>query len=382
MPPRKLRICLLANAASVHTQRWAAYFAERGHEMHVLSLEYHEIEGATVHTLRWWPKATKLGYFSALPQVRRLLCQLKPDILHGHYVISYGLLAWLSRVRPLVLTVWGSDLLVSPGRSPLVWFALKRAFQGADLITCLADHLAQLVRKLGINPSRVRTMPFGVRTDLFSLPPPGSPRDIDLICTRNFETVYNVDLLIRALAIISAKFRRIRVVFAGTGQLKSTLEQLGRNLGVSELIEWVGWRSSAEIADLLKRSKVFVSPAVSDGTSTALTEAMSCGTFPVVTDIPANRPWIQHGVNGFLTPTDAPQELADRVITALSEESLRDVAAAQNAATVRDRADWFAMMLHMEEEYLRLATTTPAAPLGSRPAPSANLEKGQDRVHT
>ncbi|MCH8999200.1 MAG: glycosyltransferase family 4 protein, partial [Proteobacteria bacterium] len=38
-----MRICVLANALSVHTQRWARAYAERGHEVHVLSIRWAEI---------------------------------------------------------------------------------------------------------------------------------------------------------------------------------------------------------------------------------------------------------------------------------------------------------------------------------------------------
>jgi len=43
-----------------------------------------------------------------------------------------------------------------------------------------------------------------------------------------------------------------------------------------------------------------VSVPESDATSISLLEAMAFGCVPVVSDLPANREWIQNGVNGII----------------------------------------------------------------------------------
>lgn len=47
-------------------------------------------------------------------------------------------------------------------------------------------------------------------------------------------------------------------------------------------------------------AKIWVSIPESDATSISLLEAMACGSIPVVSDLPANREWIQSGVNGIV----------------------------------------------------------------------------------
>jgi len=114
---------------------------------------------------------------------------------------------------------------------------------------------------------------------------------------------------------------------------------------------------------------VYVSLVSIEGVSASLLEAMACGIFPIVPDIPANRLWIKDGVNGFLIPMIgwqqnkargflAPPEdfqlLVDRIVTALTNNTLRASACEINAKMIREKASWEHNMKRMEESYLKL----------------------------
>jgi len=69
---------------------------------------------------------------------------------------------------------------------------------------------------------------------------------------------------------------------------------------------------------LMEQASVYVSPAIADGTSPALLEAIAARLTPVVTDIDANRSLVSDGKDGFLfRPSDA-EDLAGKIIKALS----------------------------------------------------------------
>ncbi|MCK5327111.1 MAG: glycosyltransferase, partial [Candidatus Latescibacteria bacterium] len=85
-----------------------------------------------------------------------------------------------------------------------------------------------------------------------------------------------------------------------------------------------------------------------------LLEGMACGCFPVVTDIPANRAWIQDGENGFLVPTDDPKILAERISFAVDNRVLMENAEKKNSEQVKKRAVWADNMRKVEEEYRSL----------------------------
>jgi glycosyltransferase involved in cell wall biosynthesis len=118
----------------------------------------------------------------------------------------------------------------------------------------------------------------------------------------------------------------------------------------------------ARMAPTLAGAQVYVSTSLSDSTSVSLLEAMAAGAFPVVTDIEANREWIEDGRNGFLVPVDDPAVLASRIIAALADPELRRRARAHNLELVRRRASWRANMDAIERLFRRLvAGDGPAA---------------------
>ena len=65
-------------------------------------------------------------------------------------------------------------------------------------------------------------------------------------------------------------------------------------------VDFVGWIQKEENEQWYSKAKIWVSIPESDATSISLLEAMACGCIPVVSDLPANREWIQSGVNGIV----------------------------------------------------------------------------------
>ena len=86
------------------------------------------------------------------------------------------------------------------------------------------------------------------------------------------------DLLIRSLAICkdAGVFASARII--GIGKMKDTLEQLSRDLGVSDRVTFVGAVQSGQaIREELAASDVFVLPSRAEGVPRAMLEAMAQG---------------------------------------------------------------------------------------------------------
>jgi glycosyltransferase involved in cell wall biosynthesis len=82
---------------------------------------------------------------------------------------------------------------------------------------------------------------------------------------------------------------------------------------------------------------------------------MACGLFPIVSDIPANREWIEDGVNGCLVPVQQPMKLAMTIIKVWEDRPFRDRAVSANLELVRDKAEWSANMSEVRQLFERLA---------------------------
>jgi len=140
-----MKICYLANAASIHTKRWARHFAGRRHQITVISYQPGKIEGIQVYTLPSTFFGTPVDYFLNLKRVRYLVQKISPDILHAHYVTSYGLFGALAGKRPLIISAWGSDVLVAPEKSWLLRQIVRFSLSRANLVTSVAEHMTQII---------------------------------------------------------------------------------------------------------------------------------------------------------------------------------------------------------------------------------------------
>lgn len=351
-----MRILYVSDAASIHTRRWAEAFHAAGDEVHVASFRPASIPGVTVHVLPTGGLG-RAGYLLAVPHLRRIAASLRPDVVHAQYITSYGFLAAAARMKPLVMTAWGTDVLITPRESRLLRGMTTWALARADQITAVAQHMNAALSALGVREDKILALPFGVDTERFR--PPAQtrvpPPPLRIICTRNFGPVYSVHTVVDAVRRLHAQGVALRLDLVGEGPLRGELEAQVEAAGLRDVVEFHGHVDHTRLVELLGRAHLFVSPAVSDGNNVSLNEAMACGCFPLATDIPANAQWIEDGRNGMLfAPGDAAQ-LADALSRAEADPSLRESAAIRNRTVVEQRADWRHSVARMREIYLRLA---------------------------
>lgn len=352
-----MKICYLANAEIVHTKRWAQYFSSIGHQVTVISFQSGEIEGADVIELPHLSTNKILNILLNIFKVRRLVNDIRPDILHAHYVTSYGLVAALTGKHPYVATAWGTDVLIEPEKSWMYRQMIRFNLRRADLITSMAPHMTDLLVKRGYALiDKIIDLPFGVDTNVFNPAKRSRPRENQpaiVVSTRRPDYGMDVDTFVKAVPLVLKIFKNIRFIVTGEGPLRQSIEQLAGALGVSGYIEFRGQINHQEMPELLGLADVFVSTAPSDGNNVSLNEAMACGAFPIATDIPANRAWIEPGKNGLLYPCREVDQLADRIIDALRRPDWRQVVRSHNWDIIRKKASWSHSMAKMESHYNR-----------------------------
>lgn len=353
------RLLYVSDAGSMHTRRWAEFFRDQGVEVHVASFRAADIRGARVHSLPSYGLG-RVGYFLAIPHLRALCARLRPDVVHAQYVTSYGFVAAASNLHPLVVTAWGTDVLISPRESRLKRWLARYAVRSADLITTVAEHMNEAVAELGVPISRVVAMPFGVDVKQFRLPvqPRALPSPLRVISTRNFGSVYDVQTVIESLRLARLRGLDAQLDLVGDGPLRGELEAQVDAAQLRRHVTFYGHVEHQRLPALLGQADVFVTTALSDGNNVSLNEAMACGCFPIATRIPANMQWIVHGDNGYLFDGGDAEQLAQLLVAAASAASLRVAASAKNRQIVETRADWRITARNMQDIYERLARTT------------------------
>ena len=89
-----------------------------------------------------------------------------------------------------------------------------------------------------------------------------------------------------------------------------------------------------------------------------IAEAMACGLFPIVSDIPANREWIEDGASGFLVTVGDADKLARRIEQAWRDDALRESARKANRRAIDTRADWHTNMAVVHQLFERMMGRT------------------------
>ncbi len=350
-----LHLCFLADLGSAHTQRWLRFYIERGHRVSAITFRPGPDIGASVHLVS--PiVGGKARYVIAAPAVRRLVRSLAPDVLHAHHATSYGLLGAVARWHPFVITCHGSDLLVTPKRSPILGKSTAWALAQADIVTAPSAELELAALKLTSGRVRPHVFQYGLDLSLWRYrerTPTG--RLVRIVSTRELGALYDVATLIRAMPIVRQYIDQVEVVVCSDGPQRSALERLTVELGVSDVVRFLGPLSEEALAGELRDADIYVSTSLSDGLSMSLLEAMATGLYPVVSDIPANRALIIDGTNGSLFPPQAAESLATAIIDAArrGDDHLR--VRQQNRMYVEQHADRGAILGRFERCYYALA---------------------------
>jgi glycosyltransferase involved in cell wall biosynthesis len=381
--PDRLRIAVLGDFDGPHARAWLAWFIERGHDVHAIS--FHPpaapIDGVTVHVLRPRTSAVALGQGGAraagssrapaalmrlvhgaryrLAGLRRVLDEIAPDVFHAHYVVEHGFYGALAGFHPFVVTAWGSDVLVEPERDFLSKLIARWTLRRADLATSNNAYMAERMAALGAPPSKIEVVTLGA--DRYFMEQHDESANVRgrahdgapcILSTRAHEPLYNVGEIIDAYAQVARSRPDVRLVAAHGGSMTAALQRRAHD--APGRVEFLGFVDRAALRDAMTGAEVFVSVPSSDGTSVALLQAMAAGCFPIVSDLPTQREWIDDGVNGFRVPLHRPDVLAERIARALSDAPLRRAAAARNLEIVEARGLNESEMARMEGLYGRL----------------------------
>jgi len=339
---RSARILLLGDAGQVHLERWTRYLEDMGHTVLTISLESGPgIAGEMIkiNTPSWLPSFIR--YPLSVPAIRREARRFRPDIVNAHFLPNYGMIAALLGRKPWVLSTWGSDIMLLPDKSAFHAWRTRYVIGRASHITSDADIMTRRLVELGAPVEHVHTFPYGVNRSLFHRTQ--DPRTTDgprILSNRKLERLYSIETILEAFPILWSNVPDSELTIAGKGSLEGELKRQASRTTGAERIRFTGLVPHNELPERLRSHDIFVSASLSDTTSVSLLEAMACGVFPIVSDIPANREWIRDGENGYLVPAQDPGALAAAIGRAWENVELRRAAAVANDEIIRSRADW------------------------------------------
>ena len=367
-----MRICYLADAGSIHTQRWVKYFADKGHEVHLISFRPFrdgKTESVKLHLLKRLQLQIRfisflINLLFEVTQIRKLMKKINPDIVHAHYVSEYGWLGALTGFHPFIASAWGSDVFIEQRKLKFSRILTKYALKKVDLITCDGENSKDAIINLDINPKKIKIVYHGVDTRKFNSKQKDKEFIKNLFGWEKFPVVISVrflvpkndvETLIKAILLILKKIPNAKFIIGGEGPEEGYLKELAESLGISNSIRFVGWIPHDDLPKYLSSSDVYVTTSLLDGgISIATVDAMACELALVVTDIADNKKWIKDGENGFIVPTKNPKLLAEKVIYLLENKEIRKRFGEINRKIVKEKQNYEREMEKMEKLYKKI----------------------------
>jgi glycosyltransferase involved in cell wall biosynthesis len=288
------------------------YFAERGHEMHLISfaemspddvLRFEKIgikvHGSTglVHFKKPWYTLRDLRF------VRSVLRRERIDILHSHYLGTNAWYGALSRFHPHIITVMGADV-TGPKWKPdqniqskvLTPFALRHA----DHITSWSRIMAEIVRPYCGPKTQIDVIHGGIHLERFQ--PGEKPTHLLeryrltaseklIFSPRLMRPLYNIDKIAEAFCTLRTNDPRIRLMIVAPEHIidreyKENIAALLSKHGVEKAVNIIGPLDHSEIADHYRLADVTLSIPDIDGTPMSVLESMACGTPTVIGNLP------------------------------------------------------------------------------------------------
>jgi len=293
-----MRKLLLISSNTIHTYKYLQLVEDYFDEVLLITNEKSTIYDYPTVELSFKLKIKNL--FSTVRGIKKQITSFQPNIIHVHQANSYAFFALLASRKssiPIVLTAWGSDVLLLPKINVLLKKMVQFNLRNADFLTCDSTFMAQEMEKFVTLKNKILVANFGI-----DVTPVNCPKENIIYSNRLHKKLYRVDKIIEAFARFKQNNERKDwcLVVAATGTETDNLKKKASSLGLTNDIDFVGWIQKEDNEQWYSKAKIWVSIPESDATSISLLEAMACGSIPVVSDLPANREWIQSGVNGIV----------------------------------------------------------------------------------
>ncbi len=251
---------------------------------------------------------------------------------HGYRSDIIGLLAARRAGVPIVSTLHGWTPV---NRSLRIYEALDRlVLRWFDHIICVSRPLyEQMRRRLPFN--RVTFLPNAVSTPPADglAPRARSTTRKTILFVGRLSHEKGVDILLRAFAHSLAGRDDTRLLILGDGPDRGENEQLARDLGIADRMEFLGFQR--DVPAFYRCADLFVLPSRSEGVPLSLLEAMAAGLPLVATRVGGVPDVILDGISGCLVPPEDPRALGAALVNTLDNpeaaaamaESAREVVA-------------------------------------------------------
>jgi len=284
-------------------------------------------------------------------QFRRLVDQIKPDLVHALRIPYEGMLARYTPTGiPLAVSIWGNDLTLHAKKSKAIGELTRKTLQRADGLHTDTRRDMLLAHEWGFSSGRPDLVAPGnggldlANLDTLHKPLPDELEELIpsghtlIINPRGLRAYTRTDTFFKSIPLILQEQPETTVLCTSMAG-EPEAERWAAAIHADSRLVLLPSLTQGQLWSLFRRCPVSISITTHDGTPNTLLEAMACGSFPVAGDIETIREWIIPGENGLLVNPDSPEDLSAAILQALNNPALRERANRANRTIVEQRAN-------------------------------------------
>jgi phosphatidylinositol alpha-1,6-mannosyltransferase len=261
---------------------------------------------------------------------------------------------------PYVITAHGREAILST--TARRHFLYKKIFDRAACVFAVSNHTAGCLEQSGVAQERIRVIHNGVRPDRFRLNEDrkrlilevrerfGLEQGFVLLTIARLVARKGHRAVLEAMAELGGRIPALRYLIAGEGPEKDALAEATRELGLEDVVTFVGEVSDEEKIALLHACDVFVMPnrdvlradgfLDTEGFGIVFLEASACSK-PVIGGRAGGVPEaVLDGRTGVLVDPSGHHDLADAIHRLWSDRGMAERLGREGKARVEAEFNW------------------------------------------
>lgn len=319
-----MKIIFLGSAASIHTSRWLNNFSQQFVDSEIILLSCHESKQNFSNRVKVikLPFRPPYGYLLNFRKVKNIFKEFKPQMIHAFYATGYGFLARITFHRKIIISLWGSDILLFPKKSIFHYFLLKFILKGAKFLTSTSKCMIDEYKKMNLK-KKIYHIPIGVNTNNF-LKTKNKNEKIILGTIKSLDYIYGIDTLIKIYYEFTNRTHLdSELHIYGTGNELSKLSKLALDLGIADKVFFKGFIDTSLVPATLNKLDIFLAFSRSESFGVSVIEASSCCLPVVVSDVSGFRETVIDKKTGFIYNTDNIDEIVNILVDLSLNEDFR-----------------------------------------------------------
>ena len=294
-----------------------------GHKIHIVSMKSGGAlkaefitEGFSVTELGI---AGITGWGSGTVKFRKLIKDLRPDIVHSHMVHANLYVRLIRITIPIKRLICTAHNINEGGKGLMFLYRITNKL--ADLSTNVSrEALEHFVHIKAFNKASSLYIPNAIDTSLFF--PDSSHRDelrrkfeitqqqFAFLAVGRLHTQKDYPTLLSAFKIVQESNSATVLLIVGEGDLELDLKQICKDLSIDHAVHFLGRRN--DVGDLMNMSDCFVLSSIFEGFGLVVAEAMATDTPVIATDCGGVKEVM--GGHGNLVPVGAIEALAEMML--------------------------------------------------------------------